>query len=188
MVDLALTLYLGWSWHVPPLHITACKVHIEYTRQCATAAATMKGQVARIISCICPQNMYPVTAGGGSSMQLILKCSLHMVYIEAGISINLRNHRNPSHHSWQHTCILYISSTHRVKSACSHGKTREYVAYSRNEISPVGVSQVDLGVSLPARFLSKLWLDDKLQKICHTFVLSESCVKSEQESEAESGL
>lgn len=139
--------------------------------------------------CICPQNMYPVTAGGeGSSMQLILKCSLHMVYIEAGISVNLRNHRNSSHRSWQHTGILYISSSHRVKSACSHGKTRGYVAYSRNEISPVGVSQGDLGVSLPAGFLSKLWLDDKLQKICNTFVLSESCVESEHESEAESGL
>lgn len=89
-------------------------------------------------------------------MQLISKCSLHMVYIEAGFSVNLRNHRNPSHHSWQRTGILHISSSDRVKSACSHGKTREYVAHSRNEISPVGVPQVDLRVSLPARFLSKL--------------------------------
>lgn len=169
---------------------------IKKTKQsrCATAAATMKGQVARSFHALrmyLPSKYVPSyswVGGWGSSMQLILKCSLHMVYIEAGNSVNLRNHRNASHHSWQHTGILYISSSHRVKSARSHGKTRGYVVYSRNEISPVGVPQVDLGVSLPASFLSKLWLGDKLQKICNTFVLSESRVKSEHEKETESGL
>lgn len=103
MVYLALTLYLGpcSSYNSMQSSHRIKKAQSRYSR---------KGQVARIISCfrngfalkICTQ----LQLGGGSSMQLILKCSLHMVYIEAGISVNLRNHRNSSHHSWQHTFFI----------------------------------------------------------------------------------
>lgn len=68
-----------------------------------------------------------------------------MVYIQAGIFVNV--HRHSSHHSWQHTGILYISSSCQAKSAFSHSKTIEYVTYSRNEISLVGVEQMKLGLS-----------------------------------------
>lgn len=61
-------------------------VHIEFKkaqRKCATAADTMKGQVARLILCF--TNVFALKIWtqlqldwerGGSSMQLILKCSL----------------------------------------------------------------------------------------------------------------
>lgn len=55
-----------------------------------------------------------------------------MVYIPAGIFVNL--HRNSSHHFWQHTGILYISSSCQVKSAFSHSKTSEYVTSSIAEM------------------------------------------------------
>lgn len=54
---------------------------------------------------------------GGLFHAADIKYSLHMVYIEAGFSVNLRNHRNSSHHSWLQAFFIWaplVESSQRV--------------------------------------------------------------------------